>query len=139
MRWGDAVLKPSRESTVARVFSAGGCYVLGTAMRIHRLSKLLLALLLVASLPLRVYATPCEPPTAPAAHHRTAAHHATHCEHGSLSGHGAACDCCSLAVAAAPPSWALPHDPATAVLARLFDHSPILTLDRLDRPPRLSA
>ena len=102
-------------------------------MRFHRLPKLLLALLLVASLPLRVYATPCEAPTA------RAAHHGTHCEHGSLRGHGAACDCCSVAVAAAPPSWAPPHDPAAAVLARLLDHSPILTLDRLDRPPRLSA
>jgi hypothetical protein len=102
-------------------------------MRIHRLLKLLLALLLVASLPLRVYATPCESPTA------HTAHHGTHCEHGSPSGHGAACDCCCAALAAAPPGWALPHDPASAVLARLLDHSPILTLDRLDRPPRPSA
>jgi hypothetical protein len=102
-------------------------------MRFHRLSKLLLALLLVASLPLRAYATPCESPTA------RAAHHGTNCEHGSLRSHGAACDCCSVAAAAAPPSWAPPHDPAAAVLARLLDHSPILTLDRLDRPPRLSA
>jgi hypothetical protein len=102
-------------------------------MRFHRLSKLLLALLLVASLPLRVYAAPCESPRA------RAAHHGTHCEQGSPSGHGAACDCCCVAVAAAPPSWAPPHDPASAVLARLLTHSPILTLDRLDRPPRLSA
>ncbi len=118
---------------MARVFSAGRCYVLGTAMRFHRLSKLLLALLLVASLPLRAYAAPCESPTAPVVHQ------GTHCEHGALRGHGAACDCCCVAVAAAPPSWALPHDPATAVLARLLGHFPIRTLDRLDRPPRLSA
>jgi hypothetical protein len=102
-------------------------------MRFHRLSKLLLTLFLVASLPLRVYATPCESPTAHAAQHRT------HCEHGSQSGHGAACDCCSVAVTAAPASWAPLHDAACAVLARLLDHVPILALDRLDRPPRLSA
>jgi len=106
-------------------------------MRFHRLSKLLLALLLVASLPLRAYAAPCESPAAHAAH--LAGHSGTHCEHGSLSGHGAACDCCSIALAAAPPSWAPPRDPAAAVLARLLDHSPILTLARLDRPPRLPA
>jgi hypothetical protein len=106
-------------------------------MRFHRLSRLLITLLLAASLPLRVYAAPCESPGA------RAAHHGTHCEHrgehGAPSGHGAACDCCSVAVAAASPNWALPHDPASAVIARLLGHSPILTLDRLDRPPRLSA
>jgi hypothetical protein len=102
-------------------------------MRFHRLSQILLALLLVASLPLRVYAAPCEPPVA------RATHHDTHCEHGAPGGHGAACDCCCVAVAPAPPSWALPHDPAPGVLERLLGHSPILTLDRLDRPPRPSA
>lgn len=106
-------------------------------MRFHRLSKLLLTLLLVASLPLRVYATPCESPTARAA--PAAVPHGAHCEHGSLSGHGAACDCCCVAVPAAPASWPLPHDPASAVLPRLLGYSPLLTLDRLDRPPRLSA
>jgi hypothetical protein len=109
-------------------------------------SKLLLTLLLLASLPLRVYAAPCESllarPDHAAAHATQAAHGAhrgTHCEHGSLSGHGAACDCCCMAAAAAPPGWALPHDSASTVLARLLGHSPVLTLDRLDRPPRLSA
>jgi hypothetical protein len=127
-------------------------------MRFHRLSKLLLTLLLAASLPLRVYAAvgPCEPPmahadrtaqahadhTAQAHPDRTAeapAHHGTHCEHGSASGHGAACDCCCVGVAAAPPNWTLPPDLAATACARLLRHSPILTLDRLDRPPRLSA
>lgn len=118
-------------------------------MRCHRLSKLLLMLLLAAALPLRVYAAPgpCESSVGRAVHTaqaaRTArpalAHHGMHCEHGSLRGHGAACDCCCMAVAAAPPSSALPHDPASAVLARLLTHSPVLTLDRLDRPPRLPA
>jgi hypothetical protein len=104
-------------------------------MRFHRLSKLLLllALLSVASLPLRVYAASCE---SPAAH---AAPQGMHCEHAAPSGHGAACDCCCVAVAAAPSSWAPPHDPAAAVLARLLAHSAVLTLDRLDRPPRLPA
>jgi hypothetical protein len=120
-------------------------------MRSHRLSKFLLTLFLAASLPLRVYAAmgPCEPPMAHADRNaqsdasRTAeapaAHHGTHCEHGSPSGHGAACDCCCVGVAAAPPSWALPPDPAATACARLLRHSPILTLDRLDRPPRLLA
>jgi hypothetical protein len=112
-------------------------------MQFLRLSKLLLTLLLVVSLPLRVYATPCESPTAAphatAAHQGTVAHRGTHCEHGSPSGHGAACDCCGVAIAAAPSGWALPHDPASAALARLIGHSPILALDRLDRPPRLAA
>jgi hypothetical protein len=103
------------------------------AMRFLQLSKLLLMLLLAASLPLRVYASPCESPTA------HAAHHGAHCEPGSPSGHGAACDCCGVAVAAAAPGWAVPHDPAAAVPARPLGHSPIVTLDRLDRPPRLSA
>jgi hypothetical protein len=112
-------------------------------MRSHRLSKLLLTLLLTASLPLRVYAAlgPCEPPMAHDGHtaEAPAAHHGTHCERGSPSGHGAACDCCCVGVAAAPPSWALPPDPAATACARLLRHSPILSLDRLDRPPRLSA
>jgi hypothetical protein len=102
-------------------------------MRFLRLSKLVLTLLLAASLPLRAYAAPCESPVA------HAAPHGTHCEHGSLGGHGAACDCCSVAIAAAHPGWALPHDPASAVLAPLRAHSPILAPDRLDRPPRLAA
>jgi hypothetical protein len=145
---GDAVLKPSREWADPRVLSPRECYVLGTAMRFHRLSKLLLTLLLAASLPLRAYAAPCESPAAHAAltahtAHATqavhAAHRGTHCEHGSMSGHGATCDCCGVAVAAPPPSWAPPHDSASAVLARPISHSPVLTLDRLDRPPRLSA
>jgi len=114
-------------------------------MRFHRLSKLLLTLILAASLPLRVYAVSCESPVAGAPHHAQAAgiaqaaNHGTHCEHGSTSGHGTTCDCCGVAVAAAPPSWALPHDSPSAVLARLISHSPVLTLDRLDRPPRLPA
>jgi len=108
-----------------------------TAMRFHRPSKFLLALLLVALLPLRVYAALCEPPGAHAARH--AIEHATHCEHGSPGGHASACDCCGAAVATAPPNWTLPHDPASAVITRLIGYSPILTLDRLDRPPRLSA
>jgi hypothetical protein len=136
-------------------------------MRFHRLSKLLLTALLAASLPLRIYAAPCEPPMArgaqtqqsaapqiatpqSSAHHRhcaqsPAAHHgaepaALHpCGHGSPSAHGAACDCCCMTVAAAPPSCALPHDPAGTACARLVRHSPVLTLDRLDRPPRQAA
>jgi hypothetical protein len=111
-------------------------------MRLHGLSKLLLTLLLAASLPLRVYAAPCDSTVARTVHNghtSLAAHQGGHCEHGSTSGHGAACDCCGVAVAAAPPSWAPPHDPASAVLAQLRGHSPILALDRLDRPPRLSA
>ncbi|MGA2397646.1 MAG: hypothetical protein ABSG30_06260 [Steroidobacteraceae bacterium] len=106
-------------------------------MRFHRLSKLLLVLLLAASLPLRVYAASCESPATHADY--AAAHHGTHCEHGSLSTHGAACDCCCMAVAAASSIWALPHDPPSAVIARLLGHSPVLTLDRLDRPPRPAA
>jgi hypothetical protein len=102
-------------------------------MRFHRPSKLLLAFLLVALLPLRVYAALCEPPG------EHAAQHATHSEHGSPGGHATSCDCCCAAVAAAPPTWALPHDPASAVITRLIGHFPILTLDRLDRPPRLPA
>jgi hypothetical protein len=129
----DAALKPDRESPGASVFPPGECYVFGTSMRFHRLAKILLTLLLVASLPLRAYAAPCE---SPATH---AAHHVPHCEHGSPAGHAAACDCCCLAVAAALPSWPLTHDPASAVLARLLGYSPLLTLDRLDRPPRLPA
>jgi hypothetical protein len=131
-------------------------------MRFHRLSKFLLALLLMATLPLRIYAVPCESratqadpaPAVPAshaapvahtahtantAHATTTAHFGTHCDHGSLSGHGAACDCCCMAVAAASSSWALAHDSPSAVIARLLGHSPVLTLDRLDRPPRLPA
>jgi hypothetical protein len=119
-------------------------------MRFHRQSKLLLTLLLVASLPLRVYAAPCDSPVAHTAHvahvahaahaaHANLAQHGTHCEHGSPSGHCVACDCCGAAVAAVPTSWAPPHDPASAVPAQLLLHSPILALDRLDRPPRLSA
>jgi len=110
-------------------------------MRFQRLSKLLLTLLLAASLPLRVYAAaPCDSPPARAGHTApAAAHPGTHCEHGSPSGHGVACDCCCVAVASASPSWAPPHDPAPAVQVRQLRHSPILTLDRLDRPPRLPA
>jgi hypothetical protein len=112
-------------------------------MRFHRLSKLLLALLLAASLPLRVYAAPCESPTGHAAAHAAATHATapagTHCGHGAPSGHGAACDCCGVAVAATSPSWAPLYYPASAVLARLLDPSPVLTLARLERPPRLSA
>jgi hypothetical protein len=102
-------------------------------MRPSRLVKLLLLVFLAASLPLRAYSAPCEEP---ATH---AGHHGTHCEHGSPGSHGAACDCCGVAVAAAPPSWALPHDPVSPVRARLLAHSPLLALDRLDRPPRRAA
>lgn len=114
-------------------------------MRFHRLSKFLLTLLLAASLPLRVYAVPCESPATragPAAQPARIAHaaHAAHCgEHGSMSSHGAACDCCGVALAAAPPAWALAHESASAVFARPISHSPVLCLDRLDRPPRLPA
>jgi hypothetical protein len=119
-------------------------------MRLHRLSKFLLALLLTATLPLRVYAVPCESRAtqadpAPAAHAAntphdiTTVHFGTHCDHGSLGGHSAACDCCCMAVAAASSGWALAHDSPGAVLERLISLSPVLTLDRLDRPPRLSA
>jgi len=126
-------------------------------MRFH--SKFLLALLLMATLLLRVYAVPCESratqadpaPAAPFAHtahtahaaktaHAIAtAHFGTHCDHGSLSGHSGGCDCCCMAIAAASSSWTLAHDSPCAVLARLISLSPVLTLDRLDRPPRLSA
>jgi hypothetical protein len=137
-------------------------------MRFHQLSKFLLALLLMATLPLRAYAVPCKSPAtqadpAPAAHAApvgpaaplahaahaahaantahdiTTAHFGTHCDHGSLGGHSAACDCCCMAVAAASSSWTLANDSPGAVLARLISLSPVLTLDRLDRPPRLSA
>jgi hypothetical protein len=108
-------------------------------MRINRTLRLVFALLLAVMLPLRGYAAiaHCEPDHAM---HTMHAMHAAHCaDAASLHSHSCS-DCCCVAAAALTPSrWTLPHTPALDVSARLIWPPPALTLDRLDRPPRLPA
>jgi hypothetical protein len=99
--------------------------------RTSRLIFALLLLLLAAALPLRSYAgiANCD-----------ASHH-SHCAQSGGALHSHSCgDCCAVAADALTPArHALPHAPAVVVPAPMIWPPPALTLDRLDRPPRLPA
>jgi hypothetical protein len=102
-------------------------------MRFSPKSSLLIALVLMALLPLRGYASiaHCESGTAPSATH---AMHASHCT-DSVHSHGCS-DCCIVAVIHTPIDSPLPPSPPADAAAKLVWAPPALTLDRLDRPPR---
>jgi hypothetical protein len=116
-------------------------------MRLHRALNFKFALLLALLLPLQAFASvsvaSCPQLGAP---HETE----THCEHGATA-HGAATHdaaalqhhncgtcCCVAAIGSAPPRWVAPRSDAPTVSMPMFHTPPSVTLDRLDRPPRIA-
>jgi hypothetical protein len=104
--------------------------------------KPLLALLLVLILPMRGFAAAahCDAPELDRGVHLSqTAGSDTHCAGQHAAGHSHPCgDCCSVtAVVAAPLRLAVPRVPAAELAQRLAWLHPSLTVDRLDRPPRL--
>jgi hypothetical protein len=109
-------------------------------MRFNRTSRVFLALLLAAILPLRAFAVAhCEPAQSFAG---AASVHTGHCAQAPLhargcSDHGCGDCCCMAAGTPVLARWDLPHAPASDISARLILPPPALAPDRLDRPPRL--
>jgi len=111
------------------------------AMQPRRILKLGFALLLAVILPLRGYAAVANCAADADSGRAVAVHgvHPSHCAHGAgaLHSHGCGNDCCGAAIVLTPARWLVPRTPALGVSARIIWPSPLLALDRLDRPPRL--
>ncbi len=103
-------------------------------MRPNRTLKLVFALLLLATLPLRGFAA-----TVHCESERRALHaaHSVHC-HESARAHGCG-DCCGVAAIALAAPLALSRPPVEQLCAPAAHRPPALDLDRLDRPPRQTA
>lgn len=116
-------------------------------MRPNRTLRMGFALLFTLMLPLQGYAAmpSCGQPDHavhhPAAH--MAAHHsaAHHCTREPAAAHHAGCGdcCCTVAIALTPSSWVAPILAAPEISDASIGSPPLAALDRLDRPPRLTA
>ena len=104
-------------------------------MRPNRTLKLVFALLLIATLPLRGFAATAHCESDGRAIHAV---QPTHChENGRLHACGDCCGVAAIAIAPAAPQ-ALARPPAEHIGTRAAAHPPRFGLDRLDRPPRLT-
>jgi hypothetical protein len=103
-------------------------------MRIPKALNLRLALLLALILPLQALAaiSGCE-------QFSVGQLADTHCEHGApaVQHHCGTC-CCIAAIGLAPQRWTAPRPESLSVSLPLFQFPPWVTLDRLDRPPRVT-
>jgi hypothetical protein len=61
-----------------------------------------------------------------------------HCGHGSATPHqhGCGANCCAAAIATTRVPWAAPRSAAPEIALPMTWPSPVVELDRLDRPPR---
>jgi hypothetical protein len=109
-------------------------------MRPNRTLRVGFALLFALMLPLQGYAAmpSCGQPDHAVQHAHTAAHH---CTQEPAAAHHSGCGecCCAIAIALAPIEWTAPRLTAPEISDTLIWSPPAVALDRLDRPPRLTA
>jgi hypothetical protein len=110
-------------------------------MKLNRTLRVGFALLFALMLPLQGYAA--MPGCGHPAHaiqysQHTAAHH---CAREPAASHRSGCGDCCCAVAMAPTqvTWTAPRLAAVEISGALIWSPPTVALDRLDRPPRLTA
>jgi hypothetical protein len=115
-------------------------------MRLNSTLRVGFALLFALMLPLQGYAAmpSCgRPDHAVQYTGHTPAHHsaAHHCTKEPAATHHSGCGdcCCAIAIALAPIDWAAPRLAAAEISDTLIWSPPLGALDRLDRPPRLTA
>jgi hypothetical protein len=126
----------AKEIDAVHVYFCGSDAMFCPAMNRHRTRMLELALLLVLLLPLQGFATALSCGSFNAA----PATAQQHCAHGSAAVQHHHCgSCCSAALVATPLHWAPPRATRPDVSLPLLISPALVALDRLDRPPRLTA
>jgi hypothetical protein len=110
-------------------------------MRLNRTLRVEFALLLALMLPLQGFtAMPSctEGLAAPSLEPQHSAH--MHCVRGATATHHHGCGncCCAAAIAVIPGRWIAPLLGTPEISVAVLGFPPAVTLDRLDRPPRLT-
>jgi hypothetical protein len=111
-------------------------------MRLNSSNRSIVALLLALLLPVQGFAafSGCAPLSgAHDAEHQaqtTHAHCAEHPSRDSAVQHHACCDCCIAAVGQAAPDWIPPRSETPQLSLPALRQPLMISLDRLDRPPR---